>query len=62
MRRDGLVSIIRPGDALLYPPLEGPTRRLAMRDMLLADHGILRTFFNTRRRVSDELWRSSQRP
>lgn len=60
MRRDGLVSIIRPGDALLYPPLEGLVRRHAMRDMLFADHGILRTFFNTRHRVSDEIWRSSQ--
>jgi protein tyrosine/serine phosphatase len=60
MRRDGLVSIIRPGDALLYPPLEGPARRRAMRDMLFSDHGIVRSFFNTRRRISDEMSRSSQ--
>lgn len=60
MRRDGLISIIRPGDALLYPALEGKPRRDAMRNMLFADHGILRTFFNTRRRISEEMWRSSQ--
>lgn len=60
MRRDGLISIIRPGDALLYPALEGKPRREAMRDMLFADHGIVRTFFNTRHAVSDEMWRSSQ--
>lgn len=60
MRRDGLVSIIRPGDALLYPRLEGKSRRDAMRNMLFADHGILRTFFNTRHPISNEMWRSSQ--
>lgn len=60
MRRDGLVSTIRPGDQPIYPPLTGPARRKAMLHMLFADHGVFRTFFNTRSRISDEMWRSSQ--
>lgn len=60
MRRDGLVSVIRPGDAPLYPKLAGWARAKAWASMLFLDHGIFRTFFNTRSRVSDEMWRSSQ--
>ncbi len=60
MWRHGLVSTIRPGDAPLYPRLTGWARRRAMAHMLFADHGVFRTFFNTRSRVSNEMWRSSQ--
>ena len=60
MRRDALDSIIRPTDAPLYPRLTGGARRRAMANMLFVDHGIFRTFFNTRSKISDEMWRSSQ--
>lgn len=60
MRRDALVNIIRPGDPPLYPPLHGWARLRAWASMLFVDHGIFRTFFNTRRRISEEMWRSSQ--
>jgi protein tyrosine/serine phosphatase len=60
MRRDALDSIIRPSDAPLYPRLTGGARRRAMADMLFVDHGVFRTFFNTRTKISDEMWRSSQ--
>jgi len=60
MRRHGLVSVIRPGDAPTYPKLTGWTRVKAWLSMLFVDHGIFRTFFNTRSRVSEEMWRSSQ--
>ena len=60
MWRHGLVSTIRPSDAPLYPKLTGAARRRAMLHMLFADHGVFRTFFNTRSKISDEMWRSSQ--
>ncbi len=60
MRRDGLISVIRPDEAPLYPVLTGWPRRRAMAHMLFADHGVFRTFFNTRTQISDEMWRSSQ--
>ena len=60
MRRDGLISVVRPDDPPLYPRLTGWARRRAMAHMLFADHGVFRTFFNTRSRLSDEMWRSSQ--
>jgi len=60
MRRDALVGIIRPGDPPLFARLTGWARRRAMADMLFLDHGVFRTFFNTRTRISDEMWRSSQ--
>lgn len=60
MRRHGLISVIRPDDPPLYPPLTGGARRRAMAHLLFADHGVFRTFFNTRTRISDEMWRSSQ--
>ena len=60
MRRDGLISVIKPDDPPLYPRFTGWERRRAMAHMLFADHGVFRTFFNTRTRVSDEMWRSSQ--
>ncbi|MFT3809330.1 MAG: sulfur transferase domain-containing protein [Micropepsaceae bacterium] len=60
MRRDGLVSVVRPGDTPIFPRLTGAARRRAMLHMLFADHGVFRTFFNTRSKISDEMWRSSQ--
>jgi protein tyrosine/serine phosphatase len=60
MRRDALTNIIRPGDAPLFPPLQGWAKARAMGNMLFLDHGVFRTFFNTRSRVTDEMWRSSQ--
>ncbi len=60
MRRHGLISVVRPDDPPLYPRLTGWARRRAMAHMLFADHGVFRTFFNTRKPISDEMWRSSQ--
>lgn len=60
MRSHGLISVVRPEDKPLYPRLTGWARRRAMAHMLFADHGVFRTFFNTRTRISDEMWRSSQ--
>jgi len=60
MRRDALVSIIRPTDAPLYPRLAGWARVKAWFSMIFADHGLFRVFFNTRSRISEEMWRSSQ--
>jgi protein tyrosine/serine phosphatase len=60
MRLDALVNVIRPGDPPLYPPYRGWARVRAWLAMLFADHGIFRTFFNTRKPISEEMWRSSQ--
>lgn len=60
MRRDALVSIVRPGDPPTYPPYTGWQRIGAYLSMIFADHGFFRVFFNTRSRISDEMWRSSQ--
>lgn len=60
MRLDALVNVIRPGDPSLYPPYRGWARVRAWLSMMFIDHGIFRTFFNTRRPISDEMWRSSQ--
>ncbi|BCW90121.1 hypothetical protein sos41_32890 [Alphaproteobacteria bacterium SO-S41] len=60
MRRDALVSIIKPTDPPLYPRYTGWERRRAMANLLFVDHGVFRTFFNTRSQLSDEMWRSSQ--
>ena len=60
MRRDALTHTIKPTDAPLYPKLSGWPRAKAWASLLFADHGVFRTFFNTRSRISDEMWRSSQ--
>jgi protein tyrosine/serine phosphatase len=60
MRPDGLKSIIGPQDGPPAPRFNAWRRLGLWLHTLFVDHGIFRTFFNTRSRVSDELWRSSQ--
>lgn len=60
MRPNGLVSIIGPDDKPVHERRTGWSRWGDRAHMLFVDHGVFRTFFNTRKQISDEMWRSSQ--